>query len=216
MNDSELYGLSDQVRRFENGTDPHGRAVGAPLPTGAGGTPLSSFGESPRMTSAPPHGRALTNAATNSQGDVASAIQRAIGALRAAFPYVQKVLPLLEGNILTAVSNLMTPHPQPPPPPQPPVNLVPIEHGLAELKTQHSDLRDQVAEQNSSLKRVEDQLDMVREATDRNTLEQQELLEDLKGIGAKVNVFALFALALLAISVLMNLILYLHIRRVLP
>ena len=66
------------------------------------------------------------------------------------------------------------------------MNLVPLEEGLTELQTQHRELRDQVVEQNSSLKRVEDQLDLVREATDRNTLEQQELLEDLKGVGNKV------------------------------
>jgi uncharacterized protein YPO0396 len=84
------------------------------------------------------------------------------------------------------------------------------------LQTQHRDLRDQVVEQNASLKRVEDQLEMVREATDRNTLEQQELLEDLKAVGNKVNAFALLALGLLAASILLNVILYLHIKRVLP
>jgi hypothetical protein len=57
---------------------------------------------------------------------------------------------------------------------------------------------------------------MVREATDRNTLEQQELLEDLKGVGKKVNLFALFSLALLAVSILINVILYLRIQRILP
>ena len=57
---------------------------------------------------------------------------------------------------------------------------------------------------------------MVREATDRNTLEQQELVEDLKTVGSKVNVFALVALALLAVSIVLNVILYLHIQRVLP
>jgi hypothetical protein len=57
---------------------------------------------------------------------------------------------------------------------------------------------------------------MVREATDRNTLEQQELLEDLKAVGNKVNAFALLALGLLAASILLNVILYLHIKRVLP
>jgi Flp pilus assembly protein TadB len=87
---------------------------------------------------------------------------------------------------------------------------------LAELQTQQLDLRNHVAEQNTSIKRVEDQLELVREATDRNTLEQQELLEDLKGIGNKVNVYALVALALLVVSVLLNVILYLHIQRVLP
>jgi chromosome segregation ATPase len=96
------------------------------------------------------------------------------------------------------------------------VNLAPIEDGLAELQTQHKELRNQVVEQNSSLKRVEDQLGMVREATDRNTLEQQELLEDLKVVGNKVNLFALIALGLLAISVLINIVLYLHILKVLP
>jgi hypothetical protein len=57
---------------------------------------------------------------------------------------------------------------------------------------------------------------MVREATDRNTLEQQELMEDLKSVGHKVNMIALVALGLLAVSVLLNLVLYLHIQRVLP
>jgi len=59
-------------------------------------------------------------------------------------------------------------------------------------------------------------LEMVREATDRNTLEQQELLEDLKAFGNKVNMFAIFALGLLAVSILLNVILFLHIQRVLP
>jgi hypothetical protein len=138
-----------------------------------------------------------------------------VSALRAALPFVQKILPLLDGNFGTAVSNILTPHPHAPPP-APPVNLVPIEDGLAELQNQHRDLRNQVVEQNTSLKRVEDQLELVREATDRNTLEQQELLEDLKVVGNKVNWFALVALALLLISVLLNVILYLHIQRVLP
>jgi hypothetical protein len=57
---------------------------------------------------------------------------------------------------------------------------------------------------------------MVREATDRNTLEQQELLEDLKSVSNKVNVVAVIALGLLGISILLNLVLYLHIQRVLP
>jgi hypothetical protein len=88
--------------------------------------------------------------------------------------------------------------------------------GLTELQTQQRELRTQVLEQNSSLKRVEDHLEMVREATDRNTLEQQELLEDLKAVGNKVNLFAMIALGLLGLSVLLNIVLYLHIMRVLP
>jgi hypothetical protein len=144
-------------------------------------------------------------------------LQWAVNALRSALPFVQKILPLLDGNVATAISNVLTQHPQAHPhPPAPPVNLEPIEDGLAELQTQHRDLRNQILEQNSSLKRVEDQLEMVREATDRNTLEQQELFEDLKTVGTKVNVVAFVVLALLAVSILLNAVLYLHIRRVLP
>jgi hypothetical protein len=70
----------------------------------------------------------------------------------------------------------------------------------------------QIIDQNSSLKRVEDQLEMVREATDRNTLEQQELIEDLKAVGNKVNTFAFIALGLLAVSIALNVILYLRLH----
>ena len=84
------------------------------------------------------------------------------------------------------------------------------------MQTQHRNLRDQVTEQNNSLKRVEDQLEMVREATDRNTLEQQELLEDLKAFGNKVKIVVILALALVAIGFMMTLALFMHIQRVLP
>ncbi len=127
-------------------------------------------------------------------------------------PFVQRILPLLDGNFVAAISNVLTPQPKP----APPVNLAPIEEGVADLQVQQREFQDQLTEQHTSLKRVEDQLEMVREATDRNTLEQQELMEDLKSVGTKVNIVVLIALALLLISVLLNLFLYLHIQRVLP
>jgi hypothetical protein len=134
--------------------------------------------------------------------------------MRAVLPFVQRILPLLDGNVGTAVSNFMTPHP-PSHPLAPQVNLEPIEDALVELLAQQTDLRNQIIEQNSSLKRVQDQLEKVREATDRNTLEQQELLVDLKSVGNKVNVFAWVALALLVASISFNVFLYLHLKPIL-
>ena len=87
---------------------------------------------------------------------------------------------------------------------------------MAELQTMHQDLHEQIVEQNNSLKRVEDHLELVREATDRNTLEQQELLEDLKTMSSKVNIVAAVAIGLLAVSLIVNMALYMHIQRVLP
>jgi hypothetical protein len=215
MTDPEGFGLKHPGFGAQNAGEPQPLPVGAPLPVGS--EPQSPFpGDGRRQTAAPPPGRALANAtASEAPMDLSTALQRAFGALRSTLPFVQRLLPLLDGNIGTAVSSLLTPHP-PAPPPAPPVDLEPLENSLVELHAQHRDLRNQIVDQNSSLKRVEDQLEMVREATDRNTLEQQELLEDLRTVGNKVNLFALFALGLLVVSILLNVILYLHIQRVLP
>jgi hypothetical protein len=217
MNDARGVDLNDQDRLMEGEEKAHPRAVGSPLPMGSGGraTLPPAQGDSKRLAPVLPPGRALASGSAAAGTEQPSSLQRALSALRLALPFVQRILPLLDGNIATAVSNVLNPHP-PAPPPHPPVNLAPIEDGLAELQAQHRELRDQVGEQNSSLKRVEDQLEMVREATDRNTLEQQELMEDLKTVGSKVNIVSVVALGLLAISILLNLILFLHIQRVLP
>ena len=221
MDDQHGPGLNspnDEVRRAVGIEGARTRAVGSPLPVGswtrAGLGLPGPLSDPPRASTQPPPGRALANTTPAPPIDVPSGVQRVVSALRAALPFVQKILPLLDGNFGTAVSNILSPHHHAPPPPS--VNLAPIEDGLAELQTQQSELRNQVVEQNASLKRVEDQLEMVREATDRNTLEQQELMEDLKGVGRKVTVFAFLALGLLLVSVAINVVLFLHILRVLP
>jgi hypothetical protein len=194
---------------------PRPRAVGSPLSTG-----MSRHASYPSAESGvnrlppPPPGRALGGAPA--AGEEPSSVQRAVAMLRSALPFVQRLLPLLDGNIATTVSSLLTPRSHAQTPPSAKLDLVPIEDGLAELQTQHRDLRDQVMEQNTSLKRVEDQLEMVREATDRNTLEQQELLEDLKAFGNKVKFVVIFALVLVVVGFLMTLALFLHVQRVLP
>jgi hypothetical protein len=220
MDDSEGFGFKESGRRAPKASESQGRTVGSPLPMGSGGRIpfLPEEDDAQRFKTVPPPGRALANSSPGSPDPQSSGMDRAMNLVRMVLPFVQRMLPLLDGNIGTAVSNLLSHQPQHPQPPvaHPPVNIEPIENSLAELQTQHRDLRSQVAEQNTSLKRVEDQLEMVREATDRNTLEQQELLEDLKTVGNKINVFALVALVLLAASILLNVILFLHIQRVLP
>jgi hypothetical protein len=186
------------------------RAVGSPLPTGKSTLPMG-LGESPASRTSPP-GRALS-VAGQADGEHSAGMQWAMGVVKQAVPFVQRLLPLLDGQIGTAVANLLASRPHPP---APRVDLEPIEHRLSELQLQHHDLKDQLVDQNASLKRVEDHLEMVREATDRNTLEQQELIEDLKAMGSRVNLFALSFLVLLVLSILLNIALFLHISRVLP
>jgi hypothetical protein len=196
-----------------NGREPLPRAGGSPLPVGTPGRPLSGRGDGQgARTPVPPPGRALSVQA-HSEAEPTSGMQWVSGVMKQAVPFVQKLLPLLDGQIATAVANLLTARPHPP---SPRVDLQPIEHSLADLQIQNANFKDQLADQNVALKRVEDRLDMVREATDRNTLEQQELIEDLKSISGRVNLFALLFLGLLVVSVLLNIFLFLHIQRVLP
>jgi hypothetical protein len=211
----DYEGLKRKFLDEATGTAGRPRAVGSPL--SRGGPPHSGFINplpEPQPPTPPPPGRALTTShPVSDTSDAASGLQRAINALRSAVPFVQRLLPLLDGNIIGAVSNVIT-HAQQRPAAQ--VDLAPLQESVAELQLQHRELHDQVIEQNTSLKKVEDKLQMVREATDRNTLEQQELMQDLRAVGKKVNMIAFIALGLLAVSILLNVILYLHIQRVLP
>lgn len=222
MNDFEDIGLNDQGRQKQSAGDPHPHAVGSPLPKGSAASSLRALPQDDaRPAPSVPLGRALPGSAADSASDPPSSIQRAVNAIRMALPFVQRILPLLDGNIATAVSNVLAPHPHPQPhaqpqAQQPPVNLIHVEDSLSELQTQHEQLREQISEQNTSLKRVEDQLEMVREATDRNTLEQQELMEDLKVFGNRVVAYAVIASVLLLVSIFFNVILYIHLQRVLP
>ena len=208
MNQRDSVESIDRDSSSQRSEAQQARAMGSPLPMGSARRPIGSAAPGNRL----PPGRALPGATSE---DEPSGAQRAMNLFRTVMPIVQRLLPLLEGNVLTAISNVMTPRPQAPPP-TPKVDLAPLESSLAALQTEHRGLRDQVAEQNASLKRVEDQLEMVREATDRNTLEQQELLEDLKAFSGKVKVFAVIGIGMLVIGIVLNLILLLHIQRVLP
>lgn len=178
-------------------------------------SPQDQHDPNPPAPPIPPE-RALANLPSPPHPDgKLSGFERAAGALRLAIPIVQRLLPLLDGNFSSAPSTALSP-PQQKAPEPPSINLAPIQDGLADLRTQHRALRDQVAEQNSSLKRVGDQLQQVREATDRNTLEQQELLEDLKKVGGKVNIIAFIALTLLGAAFALNVVFYLQYRHIIP
>lgn len=181
-------------------------------------------------SSNPPPGRALTrSSSTEASGRPSAGFQRTAGAFRVVLPHLLRLLPLLDGNIGSAVSNLLSP-PAPVPPPPPPVNLEPIENGLTELQAEHRDLRaqlsDQVLQQNASIERVEARLGTVEETAASNAIAQQELLKELKAVGYRVEelkasgrktrVFALIALSLLAVSIALNFFLLLYFRRTLP
>lgn len=124
-------------------------------------------------------------------------VQRAASILRTVLPVVQRLMPLFDRKAGPADK----PASGAPTQPQPTKHLAarlsaPIEETLAELRLHQHSFRLQLAEQNASIKRIEERLEKVREATDRNTLEQQELLDELKSLGRYLRITALVALVL--------------------
>jgi hypothetical protein len=83
-----------------------------------------------------------------------------------------------------------------------------------------------VVQQNESLKRVEDQLELASQAADRNAVALQECtselqtignkMDALKAAGRKANLITLTALVLLALSFALNVLILWHFRYFLP
>jgi hypothetical protein len=215
-----LKGLDlEDLGRPQDGPDEmRPRILGSPIPLGPG-TPAPA----PNPPPDPGRATAAATAVKGFAGPAASAtpaapltgLQKAMNVLRMAVPIVQRLLPLIDGQVASTVSNMLAPH-TPAHAVQQTSDSLALQDGLLELKTRQRDLRDRIAEQNVSLKRVEDRLDKVREATDRNTMEQQEVVEDLKKLSNKVRIFAVAGMLLLAVSIALNIVLVVLFQHHLP
>jgi hypothetical protein len=136
-----------------------------------------------------------------------SGFQRAVGIIRTVAPVFQKVLPLLDGNVASVVSNILAPRIE-----TQRVDLEPIENALTKMRKEHVDLRMNLADHTATLKRVAEQVETVKDAAERNAIEQKELGTDLQRLRAKVNAFAWVGLGLLAVSILVNVLLFWRIQ----
>ncbi len=175
--------------------------------------------ETRRPESIPVAARALA-AQPNQSETEASSMQRSLQALRTSLPLLQRILPLLEGNVLGTLAGIVAPAPyQQPAPAQAPPRAAEYslsESSLAEMKAQHLEFRAQLQAQDATLKKVSEDVERLHEATERQTLEQEELIDELKAAGKRMNIVAFLAFALLAASIALNVVLYLQIHRLLP
>ena len=113
--------------------------------------------------------------------------------LRVLLPYLSKLVPLLDGTAHQSAAVSQELH-----------------KSLSDLQSGHREIRGQFADQVLELKRIEEQLERLREATERNTLEQQELIEDLKSFGGTIKALAVIGMVLLLAN--SGLIIYLLVR----
>ncbi len=107
-------------------------------------------------------------------------IWRSLMQLRMLLPYIGKLLPILEGNFSAALAPTTSTAVAKPDFTEFHHSIEQVNRGFLDLQAGHRDIRTHVQEQSVQLKRIDDQLIRLRESTERNTMEHQELVEDLR------------------------------------
>jgi hypothetical protein len=138
-----------------------------------------------------------------------SGFQRTTSAIRTLLPLVQKVLPLLDGNIALVAANLLAPRLQAP------VDLRPVEAGLAKLHAELSELHNKNAEHDAAFKRIGAEIETVKEALERSALEQKELAHEVSRSRARMTFFSVVGVIVLIASLAVDVVLLLRIQQVL-
>ena len=142
----------------------------------------------------------------------APSIWRSLMHLKLLLPYVSKLLPILEGNFSSALA------------PVPAARIEKLDlseihsavetvnRGFLDLQAGNRDIRTQVQEQSTQLKRIDDQLIRLRESTERNTMEHQELVEDLRSASKLVRGLSTVMIVLMIVVTAMVAFMLLHSR----
>jgi hypothetical protein len=138
------------------------------------------------------------------QPEKPSKFQRAIGIAKTVLPLVGKMLPLLEGNVVSAATNLLTTHPVP-------VDLKPLEEAIARLQSDQRALTFHTGEHKRALRRLEDEFATLGEAVQKNAEQQAELTEQVLKLAKRTRSFMRLLTILLVVSILFTVLLCVRI-----
>jgi hypothetical protein len=120
---------------------------------------------------------------------------RSLLQLRVLLPYLGKIIPALEGNMTTALAHVAAP------PRQDLTEITrsfaDVNKGFLDLQTANVEIRNNVKDQSIQLRRIDDQLLRLRESTERNTMEHQELVEDLRSASKLVRTLSTVMIVLM-------------------
>lgn len=137
---------------------------------------------------------------TAAQADAPTGLQRAAVVARTVLPLAQKLLPLLDGNVVGALVNLIASGAVAA---TPPADLEPVEHALAALKVENRALRSQAEEQGRTLKQFAGEMARLRD-------EAEHRERDLAALRRRLSTATWVGLVLLAISIVLSFLLLLH------
>lgn len=133
-----------------------------------------------------------------------SKLERAIGVAKTVLPLVSKMLPLLEGNVVSAASNLLAQRPVE-------VDLKPLEEAIARLQADQRGLTFHTTEQKRALRHLEDDLAALQESVQKSAEQQAELAEHVARLAKRTASFQRLILILLVLSILFTALLCVRI-----
>ena len=134
-----------------------------------------------------------------------SKMERAIGIARTVLPIVGKMLPLLEGNVVSAATNLLG-HQS-----MREVDLKPLEESISRLQSEHRALAFHTTEQKRSLQHLEDEFAALQETVQKNAADQAELIEHVAKLAKRTSSFMRLVTILLVVSILFTVLLCVRI-----
>jgi hypothetical protein len=132
--------------------------------------------------------------------------ERAISMAKTVLPYVGKMLPLLEGNVVSAATNLLANRPA-----VQPVDLKPLEDSITRLQTDQRALTFHTTEHKRALQRLEDEFVALDEAVKKNAADQAELIEHVAKLAKRMSSFMRLVTILLLVSILFTVLLCVRI-----
>lgn len=156
----------------------------------------------------PPAMKKFSPSGPNVPAQRGGAPSKKLQVFKTALSVAQKMLPLLEGNVGMTVSNLLS---LGSPSAASSRDIAAVEDRLTRLHVTNQALSESVAEQKEAIVQISDRLDQLKEATNRNTLEQQELMADARTFRRKFVVAGAIIIGLLMASVALNIIVLLKL-----
>src|ERR1019366_9233889 len=131
--------------------------------------------------------------------------ERAIGMAKTVLPYVGKMLPLLEGNFVSAATNLLANRPMQE------LDLKPLEESIVRLQADQRALTFHTTEQKRAIQHLQDECAAVQEAVQKNAADQAELIEHVAKLAKRTSSFMRLVTILLLVSILFTVLLCVRI-----
>jgi hypothetical protein len=134
-----------------------------------------------------------------------SKLERAMSVAKTVLPLVGKMLPLLEGNVVGAASNLFANRQMHE------VDLKPLEESISRLQSDHRALAFHSNEQKRAIQRLEDDFAALQGSVQKHAADQAELIEHVAKLAKRTSSFMRLVTILLVVFILFTALLCVRI-----